>query len=39
MHTYGSATAVAIYMAACGAVSLVALLLLPDRQSRDFDHD
>ncbi len=39
MHTYSSATAVAIYMAGCGAVSLVALLLLPDRQHRDFDHD
>ena len=39
MHTYGSATAVAIYMSACAAVSLVALLLLPDRQSRDFEHD
>ena len=37
MHRYSS-TAVAIYVAACGAVSLVALLLLPDRQARDL-HD
>ncbi len=37
MHRYSS-TAVAIYIAICGAVSLVALLLLPDRQARDL-HD
>ena len=33
-----SSLAVAIYVAACAAVSLVALVLLPDRQSRDL-HD
>ena len=38
MHHY-SATSVAIYIAVCGAVSLLALLLLPDRQARDFDHE
>jgi metabolite-proton symporter len=37
MHTYGSSTSVAIYIAACAAISLVSLLLLPDRQGRDFD--
>jgi len=37
MHRYSS-MAVAIYIAICGAVSLVALLLLPDRQNRDL-HD
>jgi MFS family permease len=37
MHEYGSATAVAVYIALCAAVSLVSLLLLPDRQARDFD--
>jgi len=39
MHRYASATAVAVYLAACAAVSLVALLLLPDRQTRDFDDE
>jgi MFS family permease len=40
IHRYGSATAVAVYVAVCAAISLVALLLLPDRQARDFDrHD
>jgi metabolite-proton symporter len=38
MHRYSSMS-VAIYIAICAAVSLVALLLLPDRQSRDFDHE
>ncbi|MBV8762727.1 MAG: MHS family MFS transporter [Deltaproteobacteria bacterium] len=33
-----SSLAVAIYVAVCGAISLVALVLLPDRQSRDL-HD
>ena len=37
MHTYGSSRSVAIYMALCAAVSLVALQLLPDHQSRDFE--
>ena len=37
MHTYSSSLSVAIYLASCGAVSLVALWLLPDRQSRDFE--
>ena len=31
------ACSVAIYIAVCGAVSLVALWLLPDRQARDFE--
>jgi len=39
MHRYASSTSVAIYIAACGAVSLVALLLLPDRSARDFDRE
>ncbi|HEU4612995.1 MAG TPA: MFS transporter [Kofleriaceae bacterium] len=40
IHRFGSATAVAVYVAVCAAISLVALLLLPDRQARDFDrHD
>jgi hypothetical protein len=40
IHDSGSSRAVAIYVAICAAISLVALLLLPDRQSRDFDlHD
>ena len=40
IHEYGSATAVAVYVAICGAISLVALLLLQDRQTRDFEqHD
>jgi MFS family permease len=38
IHTCSS-TAVAAYLAACGAVSFVALLLLPDRQGRDFDQE
>jgi len=37
MHTYRSSLSVAVYCAICGAVSLVALRLLPDRQARDFD--
>jgi MFS family permease len=37
MHRFGTATAVAVYVAICGAISLVALRLLPDRQARDFD--
>ena len=37
MHRYHSSTAVAVYLAACAAISLGALLLLPDRQHRDFD--
>ena len=37
MHRYSS-IAVAIYIALCGAVSLVALVLLPDRQAREL-HD
>jgi metabolite-proton symporter len=36
MHRY-SALSVAIYLAICAAISLVALRLLPDRQSRDFE--
>ena len=40
VHEYKSSTAVAIYMAVCAAISFGALLLLPDRQDRDFDrHD
>ena len=39
MHRYGGSTAVAVYMSICAGISLVALLLLPDRQSRDFDAD
>jgi metabolite-proton symporter len=40
IHRYHSSTAVAVYIAICAAISLVALLLLPDRQDRDFDrHD
>jgi metabolite-proton symporter len=40
IHRYASSTAVAVYVALCGAISLVALFLLPDRQTRDFDsHD
>jgi metabolite-proton symporter len=39
MHRYASSTSVAIYIAACAAVSLVALLLLPDRQARDFNRE
>jgi metabolite-proton symporter len=35
MHRYASSLPVAIYIAACGAVSLVALLLLPNRQHED----
>lgn len=35
MHRYASSTSVAIYIAVCGAVSLVALVLLPDRQARE----
>jgi MFS family permease len=35
MHRYASSTSVAIYIAVCGAVSLIALLLLPDRQDRE----
>ncbi|NVB77732.1 MAG: MHS family MFS transporter, partial [Kofleriaceae bacterium] len=37
MHEYGSGMAVAAYISVCAAVSLVSLLLLPDRQARDFD--
>ncbi len=37
MHRYGSSRSVAVYVAVCAAISLVALLLLPDRQRRDFD--
>jgi metabolite-proton symporter len=37
MHTYGSSLSVAIYLAICATVSLIALRLLPDRQSRDFE--
>ena len=37
MHRYGSSTSVAVYLAICAAISLGALLLLPDRQDRDFD--
>ena len=39
MHRYASSTSVAIYIAACAAVSLIALLLLPDRQARDFNRE
>jgi MFS family permease len=39
MHRYASSLSVAIYIAACGAVSLVALVLLPDRQARDFNQE
>jgi MFS family permease len=40
MHRFASATAVAVYLAVCAVVSLVSLMLLPDRQARDFDrHD
>jgi metabolite-proton symporter len=40
IHRYHSSTAVAVYIALCAAISLAALLLLPDRQDRDFDrHD
>jgi len=39
MHRYGSSTSVAIYLSACAVISLVSLLLLPDRQGRDFDRD
>ena len=38
MHRYSS-TSVAVYIAGCGAVSLIALLLLPDRQTRDFERE
>jgi MFS family permease len=37
MHEYASSTAVAVYMAVCAAISLGALMLLPDRQHRDFE--
>jgi len=37
MHTYGNSLSVAIYLAICASVSVVALWLLPDRQSRDFE--
>ena len=37
MHRYGSSTSVAIYLSGCAVISLVSLLLLPDRQGRDFD--
>jgi MFS family permease len=37
MHTYGSSLSVAIYLSICAVVSLIALRLLPDRQSRDFE--
>jgi metabolite-proton symporter len=37
MHEFHSSLAVAAYMAVCGAISLVALWLLPDRQTRDFE--
>ena len=39
MHRYASSTSIAIYIAACGAVSLIALRLLPDRQARDFNRE
>jgi MFS family permease len=38
MHHY-STRSVAIYIAACAAVSMLALWLLPDRQTRDFDQE
>jgi MFS family permease len=38
MHHHTSMS-VAIYIAACGVVSLLALALLPDRQARNFDRE
>ncbi len=37
MEETGSPLAIAGYMSACALISLIALALLPDRQSRDFD--
>jgi len=36
IHNY-SPLWVAVYLALCAAVSLVALYMMPDRQSRDFE--